>query len=265
MGSFEQNCKKMVTQGVIRAPQAVRAAVCALPPGRPADPPDAAFILLDAAPITGQSRANQQAGEDVAVPVQKRPLSCRPGDVLFTRGQACPGFVVVHSGSIRVSITAANGREAVLYRVGPGDVCLQTFACLLDGRAYSAEGVAETDLDAELLTDREFQRLLAEDADFRRSVLDAVARRFADYEQLIEEIALTGFDTRLARVLLRLRNERDEVHATHEGLAAETASGRAFVSRRLAEFARMGLVEPGRGWLKILDAGRLGEIANDER
>ncbi|UWQ57895.1 Crp/Fnr family transcriptional regulator [Leisingera caerulea] len=191
-------------------------------------------------------------------------LSCPAGFVLFRPGQECPGFVRLTAGRIKVTLTAANGREVVLYRVGPGDVCLQTFACLTDGRTYAAEGVAETALEGELIPHADFRRAMSEDGAFRAEVLTAVARRFADYEQLVEDVALTGFDARLARVLLRLSQGSDEIRITHDALAAETASGRAFVTRRLREFARLGLVETQRGHLRILDRAGLERTAQDE-
>lgn len=193
------------------------------------------------------------------------PLRCSAGTVLFRPDQECPGFVRVTSGTIRVTLTGANGREMVLYRVQPGDVCLQTFSCLTEGGQYSAEGIAETDVTGEILPNALFQSRMSDDAPFRSEVLRAVARRFSDYEQLVEDVALTGFDTRLARALLRLAGAGDEVAVTHDSLAAETASGRAFVSRRLAEFARQGLVEPMRGRLRLLDRGALERIAAQER
>ena len=79
------------------------------------------------------------------------PQNIPKGTTLFRAGDPCPGFVVLSEGTIRVTMSAANGREVVLYRVRPGDVCLQTFSCLIDGRSSSAEGVAETDLSAESL------------------------------------------------------------------------------------------------------------------
>jgi CRP/FNR family transcriptional regulator len=105
---------------------------------------------------------------------------------------------------------------------------------------------------------------MSEDGAFRSDVLTAVARRFADYEQLVEDVALTGFDARLARVLLRLAQNSDEIRTTHDALAAETASGRAFVTRRLREFARLGLVETQRGQLRLLDRAGLEWVAQDE-
>ncbi|MFC6687878.1 Crp/Fnr family transcriptional regulator [Jhaorihella thermophila] len=193
------------------------------------------------------------------------PLSCPAGTVIFRAGEDCPGFVRLTRGTIRVTLTAPNGREVVLYRVEPGDVCLQTFACLTDGRSYSAEGVAEADVEGEVIPHAVFRRRMAEDAAFREEVMAAVARRFADYEKLVEDVALTGFDARLARALLRLARGGEGIETTHEALAAETASGRAFVSRRLAEFARLGLIRPGRGRIRILDRAALERVADDDR
>lgn len=190
------------------------------------------------------------------------PLRLPAGSVLFSPGQECPGFVKLHSGSIKVSLTAENGREVVLYRVAPGGLCLQTFSCLVDGQRYSAEGRAETDIEGEILSHGSVQRLLAEDAGFRADVLRAVAARFSEYEKLVEDVALTDFDARLARVLKRLASS-GVVRTTHESLAAETASGRAFVSRRLAEFERNGIIARRRVEIEILDLKGLDRIAQD--
>lgn len=195
------------------------------------------------------------------MPKDTLPLTCPAGTVLFSPGQDCPGFVRVFEGTIRVTLTAPNGREVVLYRVSPGDVCLQTFACLTDGRSYSAEGVAESDIVGEIMPHGLFRRAMAEDSAFQAEVMMGVARRFSDFEQLVEDVALTGFDARLARVLLRLANDQGEIEATHDALAVETASGRAFVSRRLGDFAKRGLVRPGRGHLALLDRAGLERIA----
>ncbi|KPQ13265.1 MAG: CRP/FNR family transcriptional regulator, anaerobic regulatory protein [Rhodobacteraceae bacterium HLUCCO18] len=194
-----------------------------------------------------------------------RRLSLSKGSVVFSPGDPCPGFVQLESGTIRVSLSAGNGREVVLYRVQPGDVCLQTFSCLINHGTYRADGVAETDLSGTLLPPALFHARMAEDPAFRDAIFNSVARRFGDFEQLVEDVALIGFDARLARTLLRLRDGADRVTATHEQLATETASGRAFVSRRLAELARQGLVAPGRGWIDLTDIPGLERIAADQR
>lgn len=196
----------------------------------------------------------------MAAPRMKVPAGHR----LFSPGQECSGFVVVHSGGIKVSLTAENGREILLYRVRPGEICLQTFGCLINGTSYSAEGVAESDVEIELVPAAGFQRRIVEDEAFRAQLFAAVAARFADMERLVEDVVLTGFEARLARVLLRLKDERGIVNATHEALALEIGSGRAAVSRGIGAFARRGLIEAGRGAVHVKDANALENLAHEE-
>jgi CRP/FNR family transcriptional regulator len=193
------------------------------------------------------------------------PLKVPKGTTLFSPGQACPGFVVLRSGTIRVTLTAENGREVVLYRVRPGDVCLQTFSCLVTGEPYKAEGVAETDLTGDIVPPAAFEARLSESPEFRGLVFGAVAHRFAEFERLLEDVALTGFDARLARALLALADDDGTITATHEALATEIASGRAVVSRRLAAFAKDGIVTLTRGQVHITDRAKLEQIAADTR
>ncbi len=195
---------------------------------------------------------------------QVRPFTARQGQTLFQPGQECPGFLDLTKGSIRVMLTGASGREVVLYRVRPGEVCLQTFSCLVDGHSYGAEGIVEADIEGNLIPAAQFRQQLEDDATFRQKVLSSVALRFAEYQQLVEDVALTGFDARLAKALLRLA-DHGVVHATHAALAAETASGRAYVTRRLAVFADKGMVEQMADGIAIKDKRALEQIAADPR
>lgn len=186
------------------------------------------------------------------------------GAVLFRPEQECPGFVAVRSGTIKVLLGAENGREIILYRVRPGDVCLQTFGCLVNGTTYSAEGVAETDLAIEIIPVGEFQRRVAGDESFRARLFSAVAARFADLERLVEDVALTGLEARLARALLRLADGEGTIHATHEALATEIGSARAVVSRQCGAWARDGLIAVTRGEIRLLDRPALETLAHAE-
>lgn len=192
-------------------------------------------------------------------------FEARKGKVIFSPGQECPGFVLLSEGTLRVSLTGGSGREVVLYRVRPGEMCLQTFSCLVEGHTYGAEGVAETDLVGELIPADQFNRRFENDQAFRQHVMSSVALRFSEYQRLIEEVALTGFDARLAKALLRLADEDGKVSVTHSALAAETASGRAYVTRRLAEFAKQDLVEQLGDGISILNERRLKQISTETR
>lgn len=152
---------------------------------------------------------------------------------------------------------SAGGREIVLYRVRPGEICLQTFTCLAEGRTYSAEGIAETTLKGEVIPPGEYERRLSEDADFRQAVFAAVAHRFADFEHLVESLASSSIEARLAEALLALAGAGDEVNLTHDALAAEIGSAREVISRQLSRFERSGLVALARGKVTLLARGPL--------
>jgi CRP/FNR family transcriptional regulator, anaerobic regulatory protein len=185
-----------------------------------------------------------------------------PGRYSTAPGEHCAHFVIVHAGTVKVVLTAENGREIVLYRVRPGEICLQTFNCLVNGGNYSAAAEAETELSLELVPAGEFRRRIADDPPFREALFAAVAARFADMERLIEDVALTPIETRLARALLRLMDADGMVAATHEALATEIGSVREVVSRQLGLFARDGDVELLRGRVRVIAPGRLAHHAH---
>lgn len=194
-----------------------------------------------------------------------RQLKAPKGQVIFQPGQSCPGFVVLLEGTIKVTLAGASGRELVLYRVRPGEICLQTLSCLINDQPYGAEGIAESDLVGQLVPASEFREKFAEDEAFRDTVMSSISTRFTEYQQLIEDVALTGFDSRLAKVLLRVTDEEGKVRMTHSQLALETASGRAYVTRRLAEFAKNGWVLQMEDGIAILSKKELEQIAAGQR
>jgi CRP-like cAMP-binding protein len=52
------------------------------------------------------------------------------------------------TGSVRVQQVSDTGREVFLYRVHAGESCVLTTACMLADEDYSAEGIAETEVEA---------------------------------------------------------------------------------------------------------------------
>ena len=193
------------------------------------------------------------------------PLTAPAGAVLFRPDDPCGGFLALKRGVVRVSLTSVSGREIVLYRVHPGEICLQTFSCLVQNQRYAAEGVAETAIEGRLIPPAAWRRLLDADSAFRGAVMTSIAGRFADFEQVVETLAFAGLEQKLAGALVRLAAPDGEVHATHEALAAEIGSAREAVSRQLAVFVREGLVALGRGRLALLRRPELERRAQPPR
>jgi len=212
-------------------------------------------------PACVENEVSQQSLADLAAVAGATPVRAGSGDVLFRPDDPCQGFITLRRGTIRVTLTSSAGREIVLYRVRPGEICLQTFSCLLENKHYAAEGVAEEEVEALLVPPRVFDQLMVESEAFRTAVLGSVAARFSDFEQVVETLAFTGLDARVASALLRLADAVGMVSATHEALASEIGSAREAVSRQLGLFARQGLVTLARGRVEIKRRDALSRLA----
>jgi len=164
------------------------------------------------------------------------------GTVIFSDGADCASYVLVLEGSVRVQKVAENGREIVLYRVEAGQSCVLTTACLIGNEAYSAEGVAETEVKAVAVPAASFRSLMGQSEAFRSFVFESYSRRMADLLVLIEEVAFGRIDARLAAWLLQRATAGDEINASHQEIAAELGTAREVVSRQLKEFERRGWV-----------------------
>jgi len=182
-------------------------------------------------------------------------LAAPAGTVLFQPGDPCRGFVMLGTGTVRVDLVAEDGHALLLYRVAPGEACLLTTACLFGGEGYAAEGRAETAIEGLLLPRAAFDALIAESAAFRAFVLAGFGHRFAALMARIEALSFRSVDRRLAEALLA-RNA-DDIAATQAELAVEVGTAREVVTRRLAAFARDGLVAIGRGTVTLRDRAGL--------
>jgi CRP/FNR family transcriptional regulator len=215
------------------------------------------------------SEADSEAGLAAAAPqwpaalrqvVAARGMAVRkaPGELFFSPGDACRGFVVVLKGAVRVEHTGESGRSVVLYRVGPGDTCVMTTACLVEGSAYRAWGYAEGEVEALVLTPATFQALLAEDPAFRAMALGVFSRRLGELVEVIDELLLHRVDLRLAEWLAA---RAPKATATHQVVASELGTAREVVSRILKDFERRGWIALGRGSIDIREPAALSRFA----
>jgi CRP/FNR family transcriptional regulator len=183
-----------------------------------------------------------------------------PGEVVFGPGRAPGGMVILRSGRLRVRQIGESGREIVLYRIGEGDSCVMTSACMLAHEQLAAEGVAEAEVEALVIDRAAFDELMSEPP-FRDAVLRAFSARIVELMGVLEAVAFGRVDIRLAQALLRLADGERQVRATHQDLATELGTAREVVSRQLAEFRRRGWVEAARGTVALLDAEALSALA----
>ncbi|MEM7720913.1 MAG: Crp/Fnr family transcriptional regulator [Pseudomonadota bacterium] len=194
-----------------------------------------------------------------ALVARSKILSVPQGTVIFGPGKAPEHLLLLLEGTVRVQQVSESGREVVLYRVGAGESCVLTTACLLAYEDYSAEGLAETDIRAVAIPRATFDDLVASSAAFRTFVFAAYSRRITELFHVIDEIAFRRMDIRVAQKILD-RAEGAVLKITHAQLATELGTAREVVSRQLSEFQRRGWIEQARGEVRITDRQALSGL-----
>ena len=182
-----------------------------------------------------------------------RIVNLPAGATLFSPGIKPEFFLLVRRGTVRVQQTSEKGREIVLYRIAAGESCVLTTACLLAHEAYQATALAETDVEGVAIPRRTFEQAMAESAPFRKFVFESYGRRLTELLQLVEEVAFTRLDIKLAHRLIALAQGSPSTKITHQQLAAELGTAREVIGRQLHEFQRRGWVKAVRGEITILN------------
>lgn len=191
---------------------------------------------------------------------RSRTVALSAGTHVFRPGQHPENMLLLLSGSVRVQQTSDTGREVFLYRVHAGESCILTTACMLADETYSADGIAETEVEAVTIPRPVFDDMTGQSAQFRSFIFRAYSRRIADLFALIDDLVFHRVDVRLAERLLQLE-QGGTVQATHQVLAVELGTAREVISRTLGEFQRRGWVELSRGELRLADRSALQRLA----
>ena len=190
-----------------------------------------------------------------------RTASFDQNTLIFGPGKPAENLLLMVSGTVRVQQLSEAGREIVLYRVHAGESCVLTTACLLAFEDYSAEGIAETDIEAILIPRDAFDQMMSASKEFRAFVFEAYAKRITDLFMVIEEIAFRRMDIRVAQRLLELQDTDGVLHLTHQQLAVELGTAREVISRQLKEFERRGWLNRSRGQIVLRDTPAIGRLA----
>jgi CRP/FNR family transcriptional regulator len=179
------------------------------------------------------------------------------GAHVFRQGDAAKHYLLVTAGSVKVFARSDEGREVLLYRVAPGEMCTLTTACLLGDTRYPAEAMAETDSQARAVPANRFAELVNESAEFRAFVFSSFSGRIASLMRRLETLVLSSVERKLADYLLQRADGDGVVKSTHENIALEIGTAREVVSRHLKVLEARGCVTLQRGRIVVQDAASL--------
>jgi len=183
------------------------------------------------------------------------------GEIAYQPGWDCSNFLMCLSGRTRVYRSSESGREILLYRVGPGQTCVLTTSCLMASGVFPAESIAEQDTLLAAIPANKFNELMAQSKRFREFVHNNYGELLADLILLVNEVAFSRVDVRLARYLLKIADDDNIVHSTHQQLALDMGSVREVISRYLNEWEHQGWIDNKRGKIQLLNREKLNEYS----
>lgn len=194
---------------------------------------------------------------DIARQVQR--CTYRPGDHIMFEGEQPPGLFFVRRGRVRLSRTAADGREQVLAMIGPGENF--NAVPLFDGRPNPATARAISPVHCLLLPRDALLALLRKHPDLALAALREMAGQLRDLVVLVEDLAFRSVRERLARQLLHEAGE-GTAELTYQELAERTGTVREMAGRALRQLAQEGLVRLERGRVIVLDREGLARVVD---
>lgn len=173
-------------------------------------------------------------------------------------------FWIILGGHVKIVRSNSDGRELILWLLGPGD----GFDCasLLDGQSHAISAWSVGPVTTASAPLRDFRRWLELYPPMRLAVHRYVAGKLRELSELASDLALHDTSTRLAIVLLnhlepgptRWHNRVDPLNdLTQEELASLIGTVRVVVSRAVAQLRRDGILATRDGRLRVASLKRL--------
>jgi len=189
------------------------------------------------------------------------------GTTIFTKGDPGTGLMGVLSGTVKISVLSADGREVVLNVIHPGEIFGEI--ALLDGRPRTADATAMTDCELAVIDRREFVPFLRSQPDVVLKFIDILCLRLRHTSEQVEELMFLELPARLAKILIRLTGEagasaRDrKIVITQREIGQMIGMSRESTNRQLRDWAKRKWIRIERGGITVLDAGALSELAEN--
>jgi CRP/FNR family transcriptional regulator, dissimilatory nitrate respiration regulator len=187
------------------------------------------------------------------------------GDYLFHEGDASHGFYIVQRGAINVHRVSAVGKEQVIHVFRVGESFAE--ATLATDTGYPADARAVENSQVLLVQKSAFLELIKRQPELALRMLAAMSLHLRVLVSQIEDLTLKDVETRLAKWLVRHCEERGqsaqvviELKMTKRVLAAELGTVSETLSRTLAKFRELSLIDVNGKTITVLSPVKLDEL-----
>src|ERR1700692_4059834 len=180
------------------------------------------------------------------------------GATIFSKGDPGNSLFAVISGTVKISISSADGRNAILNLIGAGD----TFGeiAVLDGQARTADAIANTNCEIFVIDRREFLPFVRSQPELAMKFIELLCARLRWTSDQVEQVILQDLPGRLASALIRL-TERHKlaqggrtIAVTQQEISEIVGMTRESINKQLRAWATRDWVRLEHGAIVVLDA-----------
>ena len=187
---------------------------------------------------------------------KSRILSAKKRQVLVERGEAVGGVLWVLNGRLTIYSLNASGREATLYRLAPGEICLFSLRSTMGAPAYPAwVRVESREARVAIIRPNDFRETMKADPALLDLVLQCISTTVRDLMVSLDTVMLTSLGERLHGFLLSNAGSDRRIEMTHSELAAHLGSSREVISREIAALKQEGVLRVARGSIELVTRG----------
>ena len=192
------------------------------------------------------------------VPMVSRRSASR-GSTIMREGDAIDCLYIVIAGRLKVMIGEADGKEAILTIVGPGEFFGEMG--LIDDNPRSASVIAIESCELLAMTKRVFRKCLVENTDLAMAVMRVLVRRLREADRKIGSLAMLDVYGRVARLLLDISEDVDGQRVvtkriSKQDIAKMIGASREMVSKVMKDLQTSGYIEVRGSTVVLRDTNR---------
>jgi CRP/FNR family transcriptional regulator, cyclic AMP receptor protein len=186
-----------------------------------------------------------------------RSLCKTRGEFIYMPGERADFVYVLRRGRVKLSVLSESGKEVAIDIIEPGEI-FGEFA-LVDESLRSNMTQALDDVTIWVFNKRDFAHLLAQ-TKLAMNYIRLVGDRRRRMEKKLSDITSKAVSARLCELLHELSVSTSEIDAaapeclvplTHYDVASLIGASRQTTTSALNQLERSGIIELGRGWIRV--------------
>src|ERR1700722_7691281 len=192
-------------------------------------------------------------------------MTLKRGAAIFSKGDPGNSLVAVITGTVKISISSADGRSAILNLIGPGEIFGEV--ALLDGQARPADATANTNCEIFVIDRREFLPFVRSQPELAMKFIELLCARLRLTSDQVEQVILQDLPGRLASALIRLTEKHKlaqggrTIAVTQQEISEMVGMTRESINKQLRAWAARNWVRLEHGAIVVLDRAWLKAMA----